>query len=291
MPIAEQGYAHWTGTFVERRLPWWPVTRLGIRLAFKRKYFKFAFAFSFLPAFIFLAGIYISERMQDFQFMVRGRQSVNFLNINPAFFRSYFTADALLFIMVMLMVLAGAGLIADDLKQNALQLYFARPLRKRDYIAGKLFTAFFFLLSLTLVPGLLFILFKLIFAGSFKLLVDFPWLPLSVIGYSFALTLFLSLYTLLVSSLSRNRRYTAILIFVIYILSDVFFGIFYGIFRNPYFSLLSIKSNLQQMGAAIFGVAPRYNIPWVYSFLVLAAIGTASGFILKNKVRGVEVIR
>lgn len=291
MPIAEQGYAHWTGTFIERRFPWWPVMRLGIRLAFKRKFFKFAFAFSLLPAFFFLAGVYISERMQDFQFMVRGRQSINFLTINPAFFRSYFTADALLFMMVMLMVLAGAGLISDDLKHNALQLYFARPLRKRDYIAGKLLTASFFLLILTLVPGLLFILFKAIFAGSFKLLVDFPWLPLSVIGYSFVLTLFFSLFTLLVSSLSRNRRYTAILIFVIYFLSDVFFGIFYGIFRSPYFSLLSIKSNLQQVGAAIFGVVPKYNIPWIYSFLVLAAIGTAAGFILKKKVRGVEVIR
>jgi ABC-type transport system involved in multi-copper enzyme maturation permease subunit len=291
MPISEQGYAHWAGTFIERRFPWGPSARLGIRLAFKRRFFKFVFAFTFLPAFVFLAGIYISERLEDFSFMVRGRQSANFLTINPAYFKNYFTADALLFFMLMLMVLAGAGLIADDLKFNALQLYFARPLRKRDYIAGKLATASFFLLSLSLVPGLLFIIFKIIFAGSFKLLGDFPWLPLSVVGYSLVLTLFFSLYTLLISSLSRNRRYTAILIFLVYILSDVFFGIFFEIFRSPYFSLLSIKCNLQQVGAAMFGVAPRYNVPWLYSLIVLAGIATAAGFILKRKVRSVEVIR
>ncbi len=70
--------------------------------------------------------------------------------------------------MVMILVLAGAGLIADDLKFNSLQLYFSRPLRKRDYLAGQAADGrLLFLLILTLVPGLLFIIFKIIFSGSF----------------------------------------------------------------------------------------------------------------------------
>ena len=93
MPIAEQGYAHWTGTFVERRFPWWPITRLGIRLAFKRKFFKFALRLlrSCRRSFSWPGSISPSG-CEDFQFMVRGRQSIDFLKVNPAFFRSYFTS-------------------------------------------------------------------------------------------------------------------------------------------------------------------------------------------------------
>jgi ABC-type transport system involved in multi-copper enzyme maturation permease subunit len=291
MGISEQGYTHWQGTFLERRFSWWPITMQGIRLAFKRKYFKFFFSISLLPVIIFSAGIYISERIEDFQFMFRGEGIDQFLAVNPSYFKNYFTSDFLLFMAVMLMVLAGAGLISDDLKFNSLQLYFSRPLRKEDYVLGKMFTVFFFLMILTLVPGILFILLKLIFAGNFKLLTDYPWLPLSVIGYSLMLMIFIALYTLLISSLSKNRRYVSILLFLVYIFSDVFFGIFYGIFRSPYFCLLSIKTNLQQVGAFIFRVNPQYDVPWIYSLLILAAICVGSAYILKKKVRSVEVIK
>ena len=289
MPISEKGYAHWQGAFIDRKFAWWPITRLAVRLAFKKKGFKFAFVGSLVPAFFYLAGIYISERLEDFQFMMRG--SNRFLEVNPAYFRTYFTGDFLLFMMVIIMVIGGAGLIADDLKYNALQLYFARPLHKKDYFLGKVFTIFFFLMFLTLVPGLIFIIMKLIFAGSFKFLTTYPWLPFSVVLYSLALTLFFSFYTLLVSSLSKNRRYVSILLILIYIFSDVFFGIFYGIFHNPYFALISIKGNLQQVGAALFKVKAPFDVPWLYSLLILLAICILSGFVLKKKARGVEVIK
>ncbi|MCJ7563746.1 MAG: ABC transporter permease [Candidatus Aminicenantes bacterium] len=289
MVISEQGYVHWQGTFIERRFPWWPITRLGIRLAFKRKFFKFVFSISLLPAVMFSTGVYISERLDDFQFMLKGQDRL--LEVNPAFFKSYFTSEPLLFLMVMIMVLAGAGLICDDLKYNSLQLYFSRPLRKRDYVLGKMATVFFFLLILTLVPGLLFVLLKLIFAGSFKFLANYPWIPVSVIAFSLLVTLFFAFYTLLVSSLSKNRRYVSILLFLVYIFSNVFFGIFYSIFHNPYFCLLSIQCDIQQVGAAFFRQSPHYDVPWIYSFLVLAAICCLSAFVLKRKIRGVEVVK
>ena len=292
MPIAEQGYTHWAGRFVDRRFPWWPISRLGVRMAFKRKFFKFSFVLSFLPAVIFAAGIYISERLEDFQFLFKGRRgSTSFLEVNPLYFKSYFAGDFLLFMMVMMMVLGGAGLIADDLKSNSLQLYFSRPIRKRDYLLGKLATAGFFLLLFTLVPGLLFILLKIVFAGSFKLLAAYPWILPAVVLDSLLIAVFFASYTLLISSLSRNRRYAAILLFLVYLFSDIFFGIFYGIFRNPYFCLLSIKADLQQVAAALFRVKPAYDVPWVYSLLVLAAIALACGAVLLRKTRGVEVIK
>ena len=74
MPIAEQGYLHWEGRLGERRRPWWPITRLGIRLAFRRKYFKFAFAVSLLPAVVFSVGVYICRDDRGLQGHVMGGQ-------------------------------------------------------------------------------------------------------------------------------------------------------------------------------------------------------------------------
>lgn len=289
MSIKERGYTHWDGELQDGRFPWWPITRMGIKLTFKRKFFKLFFGLTLMPALVWLVGIYISERLEDFKFMMEGE--TDFLNVNPLYFKTYFTNEFFLFMVVMILVFSGAGLISDDLRHNALQLYFARPLKKRDYLTGKAAVIFFFLLILTLVPGVVFILFKMIFAGNFQFFASYPWLILSVIAYSILLTTFFAFYTLLMSSVGKNRRYVSILIFGVYFFSDILSAIFYEIFRSRYFYLLSIKTNLQQIGAVLFNQRTPFNIPWFYSLLIVAAICLFAAYTLKRKVRGVEIIK
>ncbi len=289
MTIKEKGYTHWEGEFLDKKFPWWPITRYGIKLTFKKKFFKLWFPISLLPAVVFLAGIYISERVDDFQFLFE--DAANVLQINPAYFRTYLAGGFLLFIIIITVIFCGSGLISDDLKHNALQLYFSRPLKKRDYFLGKTAVIVFFLFLLTLVPGLIFIIMKLIFAGSFKFFLSYPWLPLSVIAYSILVTAFFSFYTLFISSLSKNRLFVAVMIFGIYIGSEIIRAIFYENFHNHYFSLLSIGANIQQVGAAIFDQKTPYPIHWILSLLVLAALCVLAGFVLNKKVRGVEIVK
>ncbi len=290
MTIREKGYAHWDGELKERRFPWWPITWLGIRLAFKKKYFKFILFSALVFAFVFLVGIYVSERIEDFRYMIKGESAV--LEVNPLFFKTYLSWNGMVFMMVMILLVGGAGLIADDLKHNSLQLYFARPLKKSDYLMGKANVIVFFLLLITLVPGLVFILFKLLFAGNFQFLKTYPWLPLSVIGYSLFVTGFFCSYALLLSSLSKNRRYVSILIVAVYFFSEILFRfLFENLKKNPAYALLSIRANLQQVAAWFFKLRPEYAVPWYWSFLILLAVGVAAAFVLNRKVRGVEVAK
>ena len=289
MTIREKGYFHWEGTLLQRKLPWWPIARLGIKLSFKRKYFKFVYFGSFLPAMAYLTGIYISERLEDFRTMIRG--SPQLLQVNPAYFKSYFTGDFLLFMIVMILVVSAAGLISEDLKHNALQLYFSRPLQKKDYVLGKAAIVFFFLLSLTLMPGFLFIIFKLLFAGSFRFIVAYPWLPLSIISYSALVSLFFCFYALFLSSLSKNRTYVAVLIFAIYLFTDILSAFFFESFKNHAFALISLKVNIQQVGAFLFGQKPAHPLHWSLSFLILAAVCFPGAIILRRKVKGVEIVK
>lgn len=289
MPIAEQGYLHWQGRPAATQKPWRAIARFGIRLAFRRKFFKLSLAFSLLPALAFGIGVYLAETIENFQVFMGGSRRL--LNVDPAYFRVYFTSDFLFFMILMLMILSGAGLIADDLKSGSLQLYFARPLRKRDYLLGKLGVTGFFVLLLTLVPGIVFILLKLIFSGSLKLLTEHPWLPFSVLLYSLILAALFSLAALFFSALSKNRRFAGVLLFMVYFGSDVAYAVFHEIFRRPEFGWLSIRANLQQVGAAVFGAAPPLDAPWPVSALILAALAGIAVFFLFKRIRSVEVIR
>ncbi|MBN2198282.1 MAG: ABC transporter permease subunit [Candidatus Aminicenantes bacterium] len=289
MSIREKGYHRWDGRLEERRRGWKPIARLGIRLAFKRKHFKFAFSLSFLPAFVFLAGIYLSERLQDFEGIVR--KGAMPLRVVPGYFLSYLTADFVLFMTVVLLIFCAAGLVADDLKHNALQLYFARPLAKRDYVLGKAAVVMFFVLLLTLVPGLLLVVFKIVFSGSFGLLRDHPGLPLAIVVYSAAAAVFFASYSLLLSSLSRNRRTASFLIFGIYVFSDMLAEILRGIFRTPYVGLVSVKTNLKLAAAPLFGTKPVLEVPSVYAFVVLAAVVAAGAWVMNRRIRGVTIIK
>jgi ABC-type transport system involved in multi-copper enzyme maturation permease subunit len=287
--IREKGYSHWDGQLAERRYPWWPITRTGIQLAFKRKAFRFIFAGAFMPAFVALGGIYVSERLEDFKAIIRSNQAL--LNINPNYFKIFLTSNFLLFFIILVLVFAAAGLIADDLKHNSLQLYFSRPLSKKDYLLGKMSVVAFFVLALTALPWLVVLVFKLIFAGSFKFFLDYPWLPLSILGYSALLTVFFAFYVLLLSALSKNTRYVMILVFATYLFSDVLFGILFETFRKPAMALFSIRANLQQVGAFLFRQKLPFAVPAVWSFAVLAGVCILSAFVLSRKIRGVEVIK
>jgi len=291
MSIKQKGYTHWDGELKTTRYPWTPITKNGIKLAFKKKFFKFTFFLTLIPAIVFLVGIYISERLEDFAFLTSDMEATSFLNVNPSYFHSYFTNDFLLFMIVVILVFCGAGLISDDLRYNSLQLYFSRPIKKKDYFLGKASVIAFFLFILTLIPGIVFFLMKLLFSGNFKFALDYPWLIFSVIGYSFFITGFFAFYTLFISSMNNNRRYVSILIFGIYVFSDILYGILNGIFKSEYFSLLSLKADIKQVGAAFFGESLPYDVSWIYSLGVILILCVVAGFVLNKKIRGVEVAK
>ncbi len=289
--IREKGYYHWDGQLQGRRFPWWPITRTGIELAFRKRGFRFLFAGQFLPAVIFLGIIYASENLENFKFMVRGSGAGGIISINPGSFKFLYTFPPVLFIMVMMLVFAGAGLIADDLKHNSLQVYFSRPLKKKDYLLGKMAVVVFFIMVVMFVPGLLLVVFKLVLSGSFRFFVDYPWLILSILGYSVVLAVFFAFYTLLLSALNTNSRFAMILIFLTYLFSDILSAILQESFRTPYMWLFSIRANLDQIGAFLFVQKPKYPVPVLWSFLVLAAVCGLSAWVLGRKIRGVEVVR
>jgi ABC-type transport system involved in multi-copper enzyme maturation permease subunit len=184
----------------------------------------------------------------------------------------------------------GAGLIANDRRANALQIYLSKPLLRSEYIAGKASVLFFFLMLVTWVPGILLLFVQVMFAGNFQFLQKnlflFPAITVAAL-----LQVCLATFTMLaLSSLSKSSRYVSILYAGIIFFTAAIYGVLRGVTGSSSFSWIAPTESLAQVVDVIFRVTPRYATPWQVSVVVIVALIVLSISILERRVRGVEVV-
>lgn len=95
--------------------------------------------------------IYVSNHTELWQGLDRG--FTRFLEINPRFFVIFMNFQAVF--AVLLAAFAGPSLIAPDLANNALPLYFSRPMSRADYVLARMLVLLGLLSPVTWVPGVL----------------------------------------------------------------------------------------------------------------------------------------
>ena len=184
MDIREKGYRHWEGELKSSHFNWLPITLNGVKTVFRKKYAKLIFSLSASTFFVFLAAVYASTKPE----LKILSELVRLLKSDAELFKTFYANGFLIFMLVILSIFSGADLIAADLKSKAFPLYFARPLSRRDYLTGKFSIVLFYLLSFTLVPGILLLLFKMIFSGS---LAFSPLLFLGILAFPLIVCIFL----------------------------------------------------------------------------------------------------
>ena len=104
----------------------------------------------------------------------------------------------------------GANLISQDLRYNALPLYFSRPLRRIDYFLGKLGVIVAFLGMVIIVPSLVAYVLGLLFSLDITIVRDTFGILLASIAYGLVIAVSAGMLILALSSLSRNSRYVAL---------------------------------------------------------------------------------
>jgi ABC-type transport system involved in multi-copper enzyme maturation permease subunit len=194
------------------------------------------------------------------------------------------------FFVFVVTIYVGAGLIANDRRANALQIYLSKPLLRSEYIAGKAAVLFVFLSFVTWVPALLLLLLQVLFAGNFTFLKNnlFLFPAITVAGL---LQVLVATFTILaLSSLSKSARYVGILYAGAIFFTAAVYGVMYAITGNSSLSWLSLGSSLAQVMDVIFRITPRYTTPWLVSLTVLVGLVVLSISVLERRVRGVEVV-
>jgi len=282
VPIREGGYYNWEGTLSKSKIKWFPIFTTGIRAVYKKRFSKLLFATASSLFFVFLIAVYISSK-PELKMMSR---LVKMISSDALLFRTYYTNGFLVFMSAIISVFAGSELISNDLKHKSISLYLARPLSKLDYITGKFSIVLFYLLLFTLVPGILLVIFKVIFTGDFS---AGGGLLLKSVIFPVVICLFWSSLILMFSSLTENGRFVKIIFFVAFFLSQMIAGMFWGIFRNDNFFYISIEKNIQQFGSFVFGTRPEFRAPGWISGAILLGLTALFLLILAHRLRKVEV--
>jgi ABC-2 type transport system permease protein len=281
MDIREKGYSHWEGELKASRYNWLPIFLNGIKTVFKKKFAKFVFAMSGSTFVIFLLAVYVSTKPE----LKILSELVRLLKSDADLFKTFYANGFLIFWLVILSIFSGADLISSDLKFKAFPLYFARPLSRGDYLLGKFSVILFYLLLFTLVPGILLLLFKMIFTGS---LAVSPLLLLAILVFPLLECVFLASLTLALSILSANTKFIQIAIFLVYMFSNNLAQMLKHIFKSDYFFLISLQSNIEQMGSFFFGLQPKFSYPAWLSILPPLAVSLLAVWLLVWRIKKAE---
>lgn len=283
MPIYDQSYAHWDGQLEGRLFRWWPITANAIRLAFRSKLFLIVFCLSLAPFVVRVGMIYLYSLIPQMQME---SEISRFVRMDGNFYCNYLSRDQ--FVSIVLMCLfVGCGQIARDLKVRALEIYFSKPLTILDYVAGKFGAIGFFLLCMTLFPGLLLFVSDYLLSEEGTLAGNARYLP-GILATSALVVCTLSLVVLAASALCRTTR-NAALVWIGFHLSLMISGqILAEIFRMPFLTMLDVRVSIQYLAQIVFDVERDFQIPGLFPFLYILFINLSAGWILLRRVRRVE---
>lgn len=278
MPIYDLGYRHWTGSWTSHPYRWGVITRQGILLLIRRKVFVALMFLSILPFLVRVVMLYVSTYVA----------AIPFLKLNEKFFMDFLNQQMIFTFFIA--IYAGAGLIANDMRVNALQIYLSKAISRRDYIAGKLGVVAFFLALSTLLPGLLLFLLAALFQSDLAFLRQYYWVAASIVGYSSVIVLSNSAIVLTVSSMSKSSRFAGISFAAVYFFSQILYGVLRGLLRTSKVAWVSLTHNISQVGALLFGAAPPFQSPVWVSMVVLLAIVAVCFWLVSRRVQAVEVV-
>jgi ABC-2 type transport system permease protein len=279
VPIHDQSYRRYGGARQPAQRAWLVIAKSGIN-QFVRKRPMIGILFgSWIQLMVRLAMFYVSESVT---------QASALLGPKPETFREFLEQQN--FFVFLIAVYVGSGLIAQDRKANALQIYLSKPLTRLDYIAGKMTILATFLLFVTFLPAMLLLIGQILLSGSLDFartnLILFP----AITVFSFLEVFIVCCAVLALSSLTTSTRYVAVMFAGVMFFSEAIYGTLRMVTGSTAVSWVSFTGSLAQVGDAIFRLPLRYTTPVAVSFIVLAALVAVSLSVLERRVRGVEVV-
>ena len=278
MPIHDQGYRRYGGAKARRGTGWMVITRAGLRIFFARRAFLGLLLVSWFPFFVRAVQIYAAANLPQMAVLAPTADT----------FRQFLEQQRPFVFFVTVYV--GAGLIANDRRANALQIYLSKPLTRAEYVFGKLAILMTFLALVTWLPAIVLLIVQISFAGNFTFFRNNVFLFPAITVFAFLQVTMIATAMLALSSLSKSSRYVGILYAAVIFFTQAIYGVLYAVTRSTSLSWISFSANLTQIGDVIFRQPLTYDTPWQVSLLMIVGLTALSGVILERRVRGVEVV-
>ena len=233
MPVFDQGYQHWSGELSGRAWRWLAITRRGVKTALQGRFVRLVLIAAWLPALVlaFVLCLWgLVERQSALVDTIKPLHTSLLgqpILAGPRDYRveiwtlsfHYFLSGELWFSMI-IVLLVGPNLISQDLRYNALPLYFSRPITRKDYFVGKLGVIVTMIAAVIIVPSIVAYVLGLLFSLDITIVRDTWRILLASVAYGLVIAVSAGLLMLALSSLSRNSRYVALFWLAVWILSS-----------------------------------------------------------------------
>jgi ABC-type transport system involved in multi-copper enzyme maturation permease subunit len=288
----------------------WPITRASLAMVFRRKLFWALYALALM---VFL-GFFFGQYLMSWASSQIGEQSVRVGGLGRAnpqvlvkffrgalkldgsaeMFRNFMAAEANTVMIVL--VLAGAVLIGNDLRFGSMPFFLAKPISRWDYLLGKaLAVAVFVNLFTTLPAVVLFVEYGLLETTDY--FQEQSRLVVGILGYGLVLT---ACFTLLLLAMAVWLRRTVPLIMTwtaLFSFSSLLAkALVDGLGWDHRWRLIDVWNSASLLGNELLGVDPaRINPqpqPEAYeAALVLTGVCVACLTFLILRIRAVEIVK
>ena len=278
MPIHDQGYRRYAGRRFVGGRSWWVIARAGILARVRERRFLALLVFAWAPFLVRAVLIYAATAYTQ----------ASFLAPTPSTFREFLDQQGIFVFFITIFV--GAGLIADDRRANALQIYLSKPLTRSEYIVGKLATLLTFLVAVTWLPAMLLLFLQMMFSGSLAFVRANLFLIPAITVFASVQVLVSALAMLALSSLSKNRRFVGIMYAGAVFFTAAMFRALRQITGSGAWVWVSPQDTLDVLAARIFRLPTPDALPLPIAVGVIAAFLAVSVWVVARRVRGVEVV-
>lgn len=277
MPIHDQGYRHYTGQREAQGRAWLVIAKMHVRTAVRSKPFLALLLAGAIRFIVYGVQVYITT--------VPGQ---SFITMSPQLFENFLSGAGNL--LVFLITISQAGLIADDRRANALQLYLSKPLTRVEYVIGKLMPPMVWVLSITWLPAMLLLLLHILLTGSGSFLRQNLFLVPAITLVSFLRALLASFLILALSSMTKSRRFVSVMYAGLIFFSAALYQALRAITTSRAWAAISPSDMMDTITGWVFRNRTDLPVPIAVALAVVLGLVVVSALILERRVRAVEVV-
>jgi len=284
MAVYKRGYQRYQGPLTSHAARVLAFPRFAWRRLLNQRLVLIALIVSLIWPLLCLGYIYLANNLDLLKtmggvapvFKVDGQFFLVFMNVQAVF-------------ATLLAALAGPGLVAPDLANGALPLYFSRPISRLDYAVARLAVLGGMLSLITWVPGLILVLMQCGMAGWSWIRPN--WSMAAGLLAGFVLwVLLVSMVALACSAYVRMRLIAGGLVLGFFFVLAGMEQVLNQVLRTNWATLLNPTRSSYFIWSGLLGVETPEGPGVLECALALAVMIALLAWILERKLRPVEVV-
>jgi len=285
MAVYRRGYHRYQGRITGRWARFMVLPRFSWRRLFRQRLVVLLSVVAVIWPLLCAGFIYLTTHAELLKGLPREFQS--FIEVGGKFFLVFMNVQAAF--AIFLSALIGPGLIAPDLANNALPLYFSRPLTRSEYALARLAVLFGVLSLITWVPGLLLFGMQAGMAGTWWFRANWT-IGLGIVAGFAIWVLLVSMVALASSAYVKWKVVAGALVLGFFFILSGVSAMINGVFRVTWGYALNPAWAVNCIWCTLLSVDPPDGPGAAACALVLASIILLLALVLERKLRPVEVI-